>query len=161
MESLEYVHATEVLLVDWQQRIALLGVRKPRPGKPFAHKIMGAGGKRMAKETLYECAVREVQEELGVTPLGLRNIGTLETFRHELKRWYMVHLYVSLGWSDMPRPSNELEPIFVPLDGPYPSAVPLEEKIMLEALARDERRSLRIAVFDQHDGSTEVSHYLE
>lgn len=40
-----------------------------------AGKINGPGGKLEKNETIDECAVREVQEELGVTPLNIEYIG--------------------------------------------------------------------------------------
>ena len=42
-----------------------------------AGKINGPGGRIEPGETALECAIRETEEELGVTPTGVREAGTL------------------------------------------------------------------------------------
>jgi 8-oxo-dGTP diphosphatase len=56
-----------------------------------AGKINGPGGRIEAGESPLECAVREVQEEVGVTPTGLRKCGDN---RFQFVDGYSLHVYV-------------------------------------------------------------------
>lgn len=84
-----------------------------------AGKINGPGGRLDPGETPLECAVREVQEELCVTPTGLRESGEL---RFQFVDGYSMLVYVYRG-SDIegePQETDEASPIWTPLSGiPY------------------------------------------
>ena len=56
-----------------------------------AGKINGPGGRLEKGESLAECAVREVQEELGVTPIDPKPRGEL---RFQFLDGYSIHVHV-------------------------------------------------------------------
>lgn len=56
-----------------------------------AGKINGPGGKLEGNETAAECAVREVEEELRVTPRSLSELGEL---RFQFVDGYSIHVHV-------------------------------------------------------------------
>ncbi len=56
-----------------------------------AGKVNGPGGKCEPGETTLRCAVREVEEELRVTPLGLVELGEL---RFQFADGYAIHVHV-------------------------------------------------------------------
>jgi 8-oxo-dGTP diphosphatase len=59
-----------------------------------AGKINGPGGRIEPGETAAECAVREVEEELCVTPLGLEEIGEL---RFQFVDGYSIHVHAFIA----------------------------------------------------------------
>ncbi len=84
-----------------------------------AGKINGPGGRLEPGETLAECAVREVQEELGVTPTGVSWRGQ---HRFHFVDGYTLHchVYVATGCTGQPSESDEAIPLWTPLDAiPY------------------------------------------
>ncbi len=161
--SSEFVHATEVFLLDREKGVMILGKKKPRMCEPFPHAIMGVGGKLEPYENLEECARRETREEFGVMLGELSSIGTMKTFRRRrgLGQWFMVHLFVATAWYGEPSESNEVVPVTVPLHGPYPEAVPEEVRIILRAIANGEQQLMRISVVDMEDGTTHIESRLE
>ncbi len=102
--------ATLVFSVREQE---LLLIRKKRG--LGAGKINGPGGRQELGESLDECAVREVQEELGVTPLGLVKFGEN---RFQFVDGYSIHVHIYRA-SDVvgePVETDEAVPLWVPLD---------------------------------------------
>ncbi len=85
-----------------------------------AGKINGPGGRIDPGETPEQCAVREVEEELCVTPTGMKEAGELFfQFVDGLK----LHGYVftATGCSGEPRETDEATPLWTPIaDIPYP-----------------------------------------
>jgi 8-oxo-dGTP diphosphatase len=86
-----------------------------------AGKINGPGGKLDPGETFLSCAIREVEEELCVTPLGLEERGAL---------WFQfvngggygmeVRVFVAAGCRGEPRETAEAIPLWTSLqDIPY------------------------------------------
>jgi 8-oxo-dGTP diphosphatase len=78
-------------------------------------KINGPGGRLEHGETPAECAVREMQEELLVTPVGLRYAGE-NLF--QFVDGYSIHAYVFVA-SDVdgePTETDEAAPIWTPVD---------------------------------------------
>ena len=60
-------------------------------------KWVGIGGKFESGETPYECAVREIKEETGVTPKNLKYRG-LVTFVSDLYGTEYMHLFTANGY---------------------------------------------------------------
>ena len=81
------VHLATLLFVIDGEKILL--IRKKRG--LGAGKINGPGGKLDPGETLQQCAVREVQEEVGVTPINPVAVGEL---RFQFTDGYSIHVHV-------------------------------------------------------------------
>ncbi len=86
----------------------------------------GAGGKPAPGEPIERTAIRETQEELGVTPRDLRRVATLDFFfpqTPEYAGWdQQVCVFVGEAWAGEPSESEEMAPRWLPLD-----AMPLAE----------------------------------
>jgi len=80
-----------------------------------AGKINGPGGRIDPGESPAECAVREVREELCVTPLGLRERGE---HRFQFVDGYSIHVHVFTAddCDGTPRETDEAVPLWTPLD---------------------------------------------
>ncbi len=80
-----------------------------------AGKINGPGGKLDPGETPRECAVREVEEELKITPADLHERGEL---RFQFADGYSihVHVYVAHNYSGLPQETDEAVPLWFPVD---------------------------------------------
>ena len=79
-----------------------------------AGKINGPGGKVCGEETLEACAVREVEEEVGVTPARPRRLGEL---RFQFTDDYSIHVWVfrAEGCRGEARETDEALPLWTPL----------------------------------------------
>jgi len=97
----------------------LLLIRKKRG--LGAGKINGPGGRLEPGETPWACAIREVEEELGITPHGLAERGEL---RFQFTDGYSIHVHVfsATGYAGRPRETEEAIPLWFAFD-----AVPYEE----------------------------------
>ena len=86
-----------------------------------AGKINGPGGKLEAGETAHDAAVREVQEEIGLTPLNLENRGTLH---FQFADGYSLHcvVFVARDFEGEMIETDEAAPFWVPI-----AEVPLHE----------------------------------
>jgi 8-oxo-dGTP diphosphatase len=86
-----------------------------------AGKINGPGGRLEPGETPLECAVREVQEELRITPQGLRYAGD-NAF--QFADGYSIHVsvYMAAAFEGTPAETDEAAPLWFPLD-----AIPYDE----------------------------------
>ena len=96
---------------------AVLLIRKKRG--LGAGKVNGPGGRLEAGETPAQCAVREAQEELGVTPTGLRHMGEL---RFQFADGYGLHCHVfrADGCEGEAHETDEAAPLWTPLHAiPY------------------------------------------
>lgn len=80
-----------------------------------AGKINGPGGRLDPGETPEACAIREVQEELKVTPTGLRPAGEL---LFQFADGHSLHGYVftATGCDGEPSETDEAAPIWTSLD---------------------------------------------
>lgn len=80
-----------------------------------AGKINGPGGKLESGETPRQCAIREVQEELAITPADLHERGEL---RFQFADGYSihVHVYVAHNYSGIPQETDEAVPLWFPVD---------------------------------------------
>ncbi len=86
-----------------------------------AGKINGPGGRQEEGETLAQCAVREVEEELVTTPTEPRAAGEL---LFQFVDGYSIHVHVfrSDDCDRHPQETEEAEPLWTPVD-----AVPFDE----------------------------------
>ncbi len=86
-----------------------------------AGKINGPGGKLEPGETADACAIREVEEELGVTPIGLE---LRAEHRFQFLDGYKIHVFVFIAedCAGEPVESDEAVPIWSSLD-----AIPYDE----------------------------------
>jgi len=86
-----------------------------------AGKINGPGGRIDPGETPLETAIREVQEELCVTPTGVRDCGEL---RFQFLDGLSLHGYVftATDCDGDPRETEEATPLWTPID-----AIPYDE----------------------------------
>jgi len=80
-----------------------------------AGKINGPGGRLDEGESPYDCAIREVQEELLVTPTGVRQVGEL---RFQFVDGLSIHGYVfrADGCDGEPQETDEATPLWTAID---------------------------------------------
>ncbi|MBW7907675.1 MAG: 8-oxo-dGTP diphosphatase [Kiritimatiellae bacterium] len=80
-----------------------------------AGKINGPGGRLDPGETPEQCAVREVQEELCITPSGVQRAGEL---LFQFANGHSIHGYVftANAFTGQPTSTDEADPIWTPLD---------------------------------------------
>lgn len=109
-------HATLTFTLSGEQ---VLLIRKKRG--LGAGKINGPGGKLEPGETILQCAVREVEEELGIIPIDLDHRGEL---RFQFTNGYSihVHVFVAAGHRGEPRETEEAIPLWYAID-----SIPYEE----------------------------------
>lgn len=101
--TLLFIHDTERVLL----------IRKKRG--LGAGKINAPGGRLEAGETPEQAAIREVEEEVCVTPLGVSARGTL-SFEFTDGYTLHAHVFVASGFRGTPQETNEAFPIWYPLD---------------------------------------------
>jgi 8-oxo-dGTP diphosphatase len=108
--------ATLVFLVRGER---VLLIRKKRG--LGAGKVNGPGGRLHPGESPEQCAVREVEEELRVTPLGLEKSGDN---RFQFTDGYSIHVHVyrARDFEGTPVETDEAVPLWVALD-----AIPYDE----------------------------------
>lgn len=80
-----------------------------------AGKINGPGGRLEAGESFDACAVREVREELGVTPLQLEKLGQ-HAFQFVDGYSTFVYVYRASDLAGIPVETDEAEPLWCTLD---------------------------------------------
>jgi 8-oxo-dGTP diphosphatase len=84
-----------------------------------AGKINGPGGRLNPGETPLECGIREAQEELHITPLGLRKGGE-NLFQFTDGYSIHVHVFTADDFLGEPTETEEAVPIWAPVtDIPY------------------------------------------
>lgn len=80
-----------------------------------AGKINGPGGRLEPGESPIEGAVREVQEELRITPLKLRFSG-VNSFQFVDGYSIHVHAFIASDFEGIPTETDEAVPLWFPLD---------------------------------------------
>jgi 8-oxo-dGTP pyrophosphatase MutT (NUDIX family) len=110
-------HATLCFLIkeDPPQEI-LLGFKKVGFG---AGKYNGFGGKVQADETIAMAAVRELEEETGVSvrEVNLQRMGHLTFLFSATPDWdQVVHVYLARTWDGEPVESREMKPAWFAVD---------------------------------------------
>jgi 8-oxo-dGTP diphosphatase len=97
----------------------LLLIRKKRG--LGAGKINGPGGRLEEGESFEACAIREIQEELEITPTGLEHLGEM---RFQFVDGYGIHVYIYRAgdYEGTPAETSEAIPIWVDDD-----KIPYEE----------------------------------
>ncbi|MFO8034718.1 MAG: 8-oxo-dGTP diphosphatase [Candidatus Bipolaricaulota bacterium] len=80
-----------------------------------AGKINGPGGRIDDGESPAECAVREVEEELGVIPVEVERCGELG-FQFTDGLSLLVHVFRARDCRGQPQETSEATPLWVPID---------------------------------------------
>ena len=94
----------------------LLAMKKRRFG---AGKWNGVGGKVEPGESFEQAAIRECEEEIGVTPRLLRLVGEMQ-FTDPPDAEHYAHIYVTYDWEGEPHETEEMAPQwFAEADIPY------------------------------------------
>ena len=76
-----------------------------------AGKWNGVGGKLEPGETPQAAAIRECQEEIGVTPANPKQVGTITFYdKADPSFCHYAHVYVADEWKGEPAESEEMRP---------------------------------------------------
>ena len=130
--------ATLLYLQDGER--VLLGRKKRGFG---VGKWNGIGGKVHPGEDVYDAMVRECQEEIGVTPVTCRKIGTLAVMFSEM----FVHIFSASAWEGEPVESEEMQPQWFNNDTvPYDRMWPTDRLWLPNALEGKDAREVRLRV---------------
>ena len=78
-------------------------------------KINGPGGKLEPGETPEQCAIRETQEELCITPTGVEFVGELH-FQFTDNNSIHGYVYTATGYEGEPTETDEADPIWCEID---------------------------------------------
>ncbi|MBI2579826.1 MAG: 8-oxo-dGTP diphosphatase [Candidatus Aenigmarchaeota archaeon] len=79
-----------------------------------AGKVNAPGGRIEEGESPEQCAVRELREEIGVTPAGIRKVGINRFFNG--KERLMVHIFTASGFDGELKETDEAEPFWESID---------------------------------------------
>lgn len=102
-----------------QVRGRVLLIRKKRG--LGAGKINGPGGRIEPGETPMQCAIRETQEELHITPGNVRAAGELFFHAEDMPKIH-GHVFTATDYTGTPQETDEAVPLWTPTD-----RLPLDE----------------------------------
>lgn len=105
------------LVLPFRGSEVLLAMKKRGFG---AGRWNGMGGKVRAGETVIDAAIRETQEEVGITPHLGEPLGSI-TFHNSSKGDWVVRVFRADSWKGEPIETEEMRPEWFPLD-----AIPFE-----------------------------------
>jgi 8-oxo-dGTP diphosphatase len=92
----------------------LLGLRKKVSFGLGENLVAGIGGKIEADETADQALVREVEEEIGVTPTTYREVGNVTFLWTNKPKWNQkVTIYLVDEWTGEPQETDAIKPIWV------------------------------------------------
>ena len=80
-----------------------------------AGNINGPGGKLDPGETPLECAIRETQEELLITPEGVSFVAELLFHAYDFPRIH-AFAYIATGFTGVPQETDEAIPVWYPFE---------------------------------------------
>lgn len=145
--------ATLLFVVDEPNRRVLLIEKKRGLG---AGKVNAPGGRTEGDETLRACAIREVEEELRVTPTGVTEMGELA---FQFQDGYALHCTVfrASGAVGTPTETDEAKPLWAPLDAIPFDRMWADDRLWIPKMLAGEPFTGRF-VFD---GDVMVDHTLE
>jgi 8-oxo-dGTP diphosphatase len=78
-------------------------------------KIIGPGGRLAPGESTLQAALRELQEELDVTAIGVQQCGEL-AFQFADGFSMLVYVFTATGCAGEPQETDEATPLWIPLD---------------------------------------------
>ena len=106
-------HATLLFLINDKQ--ILLAMKKRGFG---AGRWNGVGGKPNEAESITDAALRECQEEIGVTPIEIQEVAILNFYFPESKKSWnqQVTTYICRDWEGVPIETEEMAPKWFNID---------------------------------------------
>lgn len=120
IDSAEFVPAVVCYLVRGSE---VLLIRRKKVSLGLGENLIaGIGGKvgdseETKQETAEEALLREVQEEIGVTPLVYKKMGFVRFFWEGRPGWNMcVKAFIVEGWDGEPQETESAEPIWFAKD---------------------------------------------
>jgi 8-oxo-dGTP pyrophosphatase MutT (NUDIX family) len=111
--------------------------------------LNGVGGKQAGNESIEETAIRECEEEVGVTPVSLQKVAELVFIDYSGEE-SLVHVYLCYEWKGEPVESEEMRPEWYRIkEIPYDLMWPDDEH-WLPSVLNGEKVSGKF-VFDQNN----------
>lgn len=138
------IRATLMFIVDEGGQQVLLIRKKRGLG---AGKINGPGGKMDPGETSVECAIRETQEELGVTALNPERLGEL-CFQFVDGLALHVDVFRATAWEGEAIETDEAVPLWTPLDRLPFEEMWADDRYWLAELLIEKKRFIGRFLFD-------------
>lgn len=116
VSTVENQRTTSSLLYLRRDEKILLAMKKRSHG---AGKYNGVGGKPEPGEAIEQTAIRECQEEIGVTPVEMRRVADLAFYQNPYVDQYSNHdvtVFECTEWDGNPTESEEMAPRWFSID---------------------------------------------